>query len=133
MKKIIFTICLMCGSFYSYSQAADCSEFKDGTFKFTDPGSKKVCIITRDGDTQTERMEDSQETYTFDLKWIDECTYTINPTSSTVQKRKEVLRLGTMTVKIVPDSDSTYTQTVQVANSPKYKRRDKVLVVRDKK
>ena len=129
MKKL-YTFTFIILAAVSYSQA-DCSKFRSGTFKFTDPESKKVCIINRDGDTQTERVENSDEVYEFSVTWTDSCTYTISPTSSTIQKKPEVLKLGTMTVKITPVTDTTYVQHIRVANSPKFKRRDEVVVVPD--
>ncbi|WP_297332557.1 hypothetical protein [Flavobacterium sp.] len=127
MKKLyLFTFLIIAA--VSYSQA-DCSKFRNGTFKFTDPESKKVCIIDRDGDTQTERVENSDEVYEFRVTWTDSCTYTISPTSSTIQKKPEVLKLGTMTVNITPVTDTTYIQLIRVANSPKFKRRDEVVAV----
>lgn len=129
MKKL-YTFTFLILAAVSYSQT-DCSKFRSGTFKFTDPDSKKVCIINRDGDTQTERVENSDEVYEFSVTWTDSCTYTISPTSSTIQKKPEVLKLGTMTVKITPVTDTTYVQNIRVANSPKFKRRDEVVVVPD--
>lgn len=114
----------------SYGQDS-CEKFKEGKFKFTDKESGKVCIITRKGDVQTEKILDSDEIYDFNLKWIDSCTYTISPTPATIQKKKEVTGLGTMTVKITPASDSSYVQVARVANSPKFKRRDEVFIIEE--
>ena len=126
------TLLLLMTAFFGYSQSTCCAKFKNGTFKVTDPGSKKVCIITRDGDTQTERMEESDQTYDFDIVWIDECTYTVTPTASTAARNKDVLKAGTMTVKITKATDSSYTQKVTVANNPKFRRVDEVFVVEKK-
>lgn len=119
-------------SVMGYSQSS-CEKFKNGTFKFTDPATKKVCIITRDGDKQTERMEESEDTYDFDLVWLDDCTYTVSPTATTAARNQEVLKSGLMTVKIIKTKDSSYTQRITVANNRKFRRLDEVFVVPDKK
>jgi hypothetical protein len=129
MKKL-YSLTLLLLTAAGYSQA-NCAKFRNGTFKFTDPESKKICIIKRDGDTQTERVENADEVYEFSVTWTDSCSYNITPTSSTIQKKPDVLKLGTMTVKITPVTDSTYVQLIKVANSPKFKRRDEVTLVSD--
>ncbi|KAF2519215.1 hypothetical protein E0W68_05435 [Flavobacterium salilacus subsp. salilacus] len=129
--KITLYICILTSCFYGYSQS-NCTDFRNGTFKFTDKESGKVCIITRKDNEQTEKIENTQEEYHFAIKWVDSCTYTLTPTATTVQKNKEVLKLGTMTVKIIPATDSSYVQLVRVANSPKFKRRDEVFIAKDK-
>ena len=126
------TLLLLLAAFFGYSQGTDCAKFKNGTFRVTDPASKKVCIITRDGDRQTERMEESDQTYDFDIVWIDDCTYTVTPTASTAARNKDVLKAGTMTVKITKATDSSYTQRVTVANNPKFRRVDEVFVIEKK-
>lgn len=130
MKLYLNILLLALLPIMSYGQDS-CEKFKEGKFKFTDPGSQKVIIITRKGDVQTEKILDSDEIYDFNLKWIDSCTYTISPTPATIQKKKEVTELGTMTVKITPASDSSYVQVARVANSPKFKRRDEVFIIEE--
>jgi len=95
----------------------------------TDPASKKVCIITRDGNIQTEKMEDDAEVYDFDIVWLDDCTYTVSPTAATAARNKDTLKAGTMTVKIFKPKEGSYMQRVTVANNPKFRRIDEVFVV----
>lgn len=116
----------------AFAQQPACSKFKNGTFKVTDPASKKVCIITRDGNIQTEKMEEGEEVYDFDLVWIDDCTYTVTPTPATAARNKEVLKAGTMTVRIIKAKDNSYTQRVTVATNPKFRRVDEVFLVESK-
>lgn len=130
LKITLFSYILLC-CLSAHSQS-NCSDFKNGTFKFTDKESGKICIITRKDNEQTEKIENTQEVYYFAVKWVDSCTYTLTPTAATVQKNKEILKLGTMTVKITPATDSSYVQLIRVANSPKFKRRDEVFAVKDK-
>lgn len=132
MKKIIILFSILTLPLFGFSQNSGCAKFKNGTFKVTDPASKKVCIIKRDGNVQTERMEESDETYDFDLVWIDDCTYTVTPTASTAARNKEVLKAGTMTVKIAKVKEDSYIQKVTVANNPKFRRMDEVFLVESK-
>lgn len=116
---------------FGYAQT-DCTAFKNGTFTFTDKNNRSYTII-RDGNKQTEKIEDEQEVYDFTIKWTDSCTYTVTPTAATIKKNKAILKLGTMTVKITPKTDTSYVQLVRVANSPKFKRRDEVFIVKEDK
>lgn len=132
IKKILLILTLIV-SFFGYSQTGDCSMLKDGTFKVTDPASKKTSIIKRSGNTQTEQMEDADEIYDFDLVWVDDCTYTITPTAATAARNKDLQKAGTMMVKITKVKDHSYIQRVTVASNPKFRRMDEVFIVEDKK
>ena len=133
MKTIITSLLITLLPLFGFGQQTDCTKFKTGSFKVTDPTTKKVCLITRDGDTQTEKMEDADEIYDFDIVWIDDCTYTVSPTAATAARNKEVLKSGTMTVKITKVKDSSYVQRVTVANNPKFRRIDEVFLLADSK
>lgn len=128
--KNITSIAALLFSAMAFAQAKDCTKYKDGTFRLTDPATKKVCIINREGNRQTERMEESDETYDFDIVWVDGCTYTINPTPATIARKKDVQKGGTMTVKILQVKDSSYVQRVTVANNPKFRRVDEVFLIK---
>ncbi|AXG74819.1 hypothetical protein DVK85_11490 [Flavobacterium arcticum] len=129
--KITLLLCLLLSSLSIYSQS-NCADFKNGTFKFTDKETNRVCIIIREGNKQIEKMEDTQDkSYDFAIKWTDSCTYTVTPTPATIKKNKEILKLGTMTVQITPKTDTSYVQLVRVANSPKFKRRDEVFIIKE--
>lgn len=130
--KTAMTVLLMLCAIVGYSQI-NCAKYKNGTFKLTDPKSQKVCIITRDGDKQTEKMEESEEAYDFDIVWLDDCTYTVSPTAATAARNPEVLKAGTMTVKITKTKAKSYTQKITIATDPKFSRVDEVFVVEDKK
>ena len=97
LKKLLHITLFALLPVFGYSQSK-CDPFKNGTFKVTDPASKKVCIITRDGNIQTEKMEDDAEVYDFDIVWLDDCTYTVSPTAATAARNKDTLKAGTMTV-----------------------------------
>lgn len=106
-----------------------CTKFKDGTFKVTDPATKKTSIITRSGNKQTEKMEDAEEVYDFDVVWVDDCTYTITPTAATSARNETLQKAGTMMVKITKVKEHSYIQRVTVASNPKFRRIDEVFVV----
>jgi len=129
MKTILTFILFSISCHFGYSQAKDCGKFKNGTFKLTDPATKKVCIITRDGNTQTEKMEESDEVYDFDVVWLDDCTFTLTPTPASAAKNKDVLKVGTMTVKITQTKEGSYIQKATVATNPKFRRVDELFVV----
>lgn len=130
--KIKLLIALLLITITSAFAQEGCSKFRTGVFKVTDPKSKQVCIITRDGDTQTEKMEESEEVYDFDVKWLDDCTYTVTPTPGSVAKNKDLSKAGTMTVTISKVKDSSYVQNIKVANYPTFKRTDTVYFVKEK-
>ncbi len=127
MKFLFYIPLLIAGT--AFAQKIPCTQYHEGTFKVTDPKSKKVCIITRKGDVQTERMEESDETYDFNLVWLDDCTYTLTPTPATAARRKETLTPGTMTVRIIKTAEAGYTSRITVANNPKFRRLDEVSLV----
>ena len=131
MRNMIFLLLFCFFTCCAYSQGKDCQRFKDGTFKVTDPVSKNVCIIKRDGKTQTERLEESAEEYSFDIIWIDDCTYTLTPTSSTLARNKNVKEIGTMLVKITQTKEDSYVHKVTVENNPKFSRVDEVFLVKE--
>lgn len=128
IKITIFSIFLLL-PLLGFSQDTGCAKYRYGTFKVTDPATKKVCIITREGDVQTEKMEDTEEVYDFNLVWIDDCTYTVTPTAASLARNKELNKSGTMTVKIIKTTDTSYFQRITVANNPKFRRMDEVFVV----
>jgi len=130
MKTQLLTILAFLLSITAFSQK-DCAKFRDGTFKVTDPASKKVCIIKREGDRQTERLEESDMTFDFDLVWLDDCTYTLTPTAATLARNKDVDKIGTMTVKITQTKENSYVHRVTVATNPKFRRVDEVFIVKE--
>lgn len=133
MTKKILLLFTFIITLATYGQQNDCSKLKEGTFKLTDPASKKTSIIKRSGNIQTEQMEDADEVYDFDLVWVDDCTYTITPTAATAARNKELQKAGTMMVKITKVKDHSYIQRVTVASNPKFRRMDEVFIVEESK
>lgn len=132
MKNFIYTLCFLAFGFTGFAQGK-CAQVREGKFKVTDPKTKKVCLITREGETQTEKLEEAEEAFTFDIKWLDDCTYTLTPTAATLARNKDVKDIGTMTVKITKVKEDSYIHQVTVANNPKFKRVDEVFMVKEDK
>jgi len=130
-EKITLFVLIVLLPLLGFSQK-NCVNFKEGSFKVTDPATKKVSFITRKGNVQTEKMENSEEVYDFDIVWIDDCTYTVSPTPATAARLKDVNKAGTMTVQITRAKDSSYTQRIKIANNPKFRRADTVYLVKNK-
>ncbi|KOS05519.1 hypothetical protein AM493_05340 [Flavobacterium akiainvivens] len=127
LKKI--SLCLLLSLPLLGLAQKNCALFKNGTFKLTDPATKKVCIIIRKDNVQTEKMEDAEEVYDFNIVWIDDCTYTVTPTAATAARNKDTLKAGTITVTITKTKENSYIQRVTSANNPKFRRIDEVFVV----
>jgi hypothetical protein len=133
MKNFTLLFLLFTAPLLAFGQSDGCAQYKEGTFKVTDPASKKTSIITRAGNIQTEKMEDADEVYDFDLVWVDDCTYTITPTAATAARNKDLQKTGTVMVKITKVKGKSYIQRVTVASNPKFRRIDEVFVVPESK
>lgn len=131
-KQYTAILLLLLTSLAGFSQSTDCSKVREGKYRLTDTKSKQVSVITRKNDKQTEKMQDAEEIYDFDVKWLSDCSYTLTPTAATTARSKEITRLGTMTVTITQVKDSSYIQTVKLANYPTFKRTDEVFMVKEK-
>jgi len=109
MKKLLFSfLILMTGIIaQSNAQAINCKKFKNGTFKMTYQG--KSGIIKRNGNTQDEYFDGSKiPTMSFTVKWLDECTYTLDPTAATRKRNPAIPKDGIMTVKITKTTANSY-------------------------
>lgn len=75
MKNLIIGILISFSSF-AFGQEMDCQKFKNG--KFIIPNSEYGdSYLVRKGNIQTETAEKSDFKATFTVKWIDDCTYTL--------------------------------------------------------
>jgi hypothetical protein len=81
-----------------HAQSRDCAKFRTGTFKMTYAG--KTAIITRDAFIQTEQIDISHITATYNIKWFDNCTYTLTPTVTTLSKFPNMAEELIITVQI---------------------------------
>ncbi|RYY49090.1 MAG: hypothetical protein EOO06_08165 [Chitinophagaceae bacterium] len=76
--KLFAIIILFTGlAFQGMAQAPGCRSVQTGKFKVsTEEGTT---FVTRTKDSQTEEDPSSGTVMIFDVKWLDECTYTLRP------------------------------------------------------
>jgi len=109
MKKILFVLLILtvCFIVKSNAQSTNCKKFKNGTFKMTYQG--KSGIIKRNGNIQDEYFDGSKiPTMSFTVKWLNDCTYTLDPTAATRKKNPAIPKDGIMTVKITKTTANSY-------------------------
>lgn len=108
MKYLVLLLTLTLG-LNSFAQP-DCKSFKNGKFKIVDP-EVGTSYIERKGSKQLEYGESSKLRLEFQVKWIDQCTYTLkldrileNPDG--IEFPKDMV----VTVEILSTSDDSYRQ-----------------------
>jgi len=99
-----------------HAQAMNCGKFKNGKFKSTFEG--RSIVIERSGATQTETLTAFNGktlakpiVMTLNVKWLNDCTYTISPTEESLKKYPKYPRNAVITVKILKVSENSYTQS----------------------
>jgi len=99
MKYILITLILI-GLTSCKAQEKDCSKFRTGTFKYTDPELKDWIIIRTDS-VQIEENANSGRILKGKIKWHSDCQYTlifnevIPPTDHLIGKKVNVDILNT--------------------------------------
>ena len=63
-------------SAYGFSQDLDCTDFRTGEFRYTDPNLSGIIVI-RTEKLQIERYEETGEEMHLYIDWISECEYTL--------------------------------------------------------
>lgn len=63
-------------STYGFSQDLDCTDFRTGEFRYTDPNLSGIIVI-RTEKLQIERYEETGEEMHLYIDWISECEYTL--------------------------------------------------------
>jgi len=115
MKNLILTFVLVLLSVVTYAQKkdhpqpTDCQKFKNGTFKIVDEKLGNF-TITRYGNKQTETKEGENESFTFFVKWINDCTYTLTADSAFHKKFPDMPANALLTVTIIKTTSKSYTQ-----------------------
>jgi hypothetical protein len=66
--------------------AAECSQYKTGTFYLT---TMPWIVVTRDSTTQVEMDTQTGKSATYSVTWIDSCTYELRFVKSTDKKMKK--------------------------------------------
>lgn len=74
MNKICFSIIVVLLNFTTYSQNKECSNFKIGIFKYTNPSFSKY-KVTRDENIQIETDSLTGFEVKGIVKWISDCEY----------------------------------------------------------
>ncbi len=75
MLKYLVTFFLVASTF-GFSQNLDCSDFRTGEFRYTDPNFSDVIVI-RTEKLQIERFQETGEEVHLYIDWISECEYTL--------------------------------------------------------
>jgi len=94
-----------------YAQSGNCSSFKSG--KFTSTYEGRIAIIERNGSIQNEYLTNSKDSLkmSFNINWLDDCTYTLTPTKESYLKYPKLPRNAVITIKILNVSSNSYTQS----------------------
>lgn len=109
MKNLI-VLALICFSTVVFGQTNECKKFKNGKFKIVDEEVGNS-IITRKGSKQIEFGEESRLKLEFKVKWIDDCTYTLELKKVLENPYNIELPLGMiLTVEIIETKENSYVQ-----------------------
>jgi hypothetical protein len=111
MKIFLFTffILILCSGLHA--QSLNCLSFRNGKFKMTINGHTSV--IERSGSNQKEyfiNLKDSLK-MSFNVKWLDDCTYTLTPTKESFEKYPQIPKNAVLTVQITSTTANSYTQS----------------------
>ena len=74
LKHLVVFFLISCT--YGFSQDLDCTDFRTGEFRYTDPNLSGVIVI-RTEKLQIERYEETGEEMHLYIDWISECEYTL--------------------------------------------------------
>lgn len=110
MKLLLLTLLIFILTLGLHAQSLDCKKFRNGKFKSTLEG--RTAIIERSGSIQKEyfiNLKDSLK-ISFDVKWLDDCTYTLTPTKESFEKYPRLPQNALITVKITNTTPNSYTQ-----------------------
>jgi len=107
MKKLLLIVFMLATGAAAFAQEADCERFKTGKFKYNDPNFGTV-IIKRDKDKQIEMPAEGKTEIHGDVKWLNECTYTMTYTKIVNADAPHLIGKK-ITVEIIESRDNTYT------------------------
>jgi len=110
MQKIVLIIFFMFSQLAVNAQTTNCKNFREGTFQMNFKG--KAILIKRYGNIQYEYLNNAQKpTMIFDVKWINDCTYTLKPTAATLKAFRLLPKNALLTVKIGKTTPRSYFHT----------------------
>lgn len=109
MKNLIVFV-LICFSTVTFGQTNECKKFKNGKFKIVD-GEVGNSFISRKGSKQIEYGEASKLKLEFKVKWLNDCTYTLELKKVLENPNKIDLPEGmVLTVEIIETKEKSYIQ-----------------------
>jgi hypothetical protein len=109
MKNLILLV-LISISTVVFGQENECEKFKNGKFKIVDTEVGNS-IIERKGSKQIEYGEGSKMKLKFKVKWLDDCTYTLELKKVLENPNKIKLPEGMiLTVEIIETKEKSYIQ-----------------------
>jgi hypothetical protein len=110
MKKSAFLLFILFSFTKLQAQTVGCSKFKEGIFTMEYEGTP--ITIKRFGNTQGEYVGKAKvPTMTFEIKWLDDCTYTLAHDAKTHKKFPQIPENAMITVKITKVVGETYYYT----------------------
>lgn len=107
LAVLLLALCFACVK--AQAQRLSCSKFHNGTFRMMHDGM--VDTVIRKVAIQTELFNNTKKG-TFNVKWIEECTYTLIPTEETLKNEPNMPRSMIVTVKLSNAVKNTCTQTI---------------------
>jgi len=90
----------------------DCKPLRTGTFKSIVQG--KTTIMERTATTETDYLDGGVIAAIYNIKWINDCTYTLTPTEQTIKLHPEIKKGAVFTVETAMKNTNSYTQVVSV-------------------
>jgi len=109
MRNIILLV-LVSISTMILGQDTECGQFKNGKFKIVD-NELGNSIIERNGSTQIEYGEKSKLKMKFKVRWINDCTYTLELIKVMENPKKIYIPKGMiLTVEIIETKENSYIQ-----------------------
>lgn len=90
MKKILFALLILLSfSQISGAQEKNCKKYQNGVFKLVDTENNVTYLIERNGKKQFEQIVGKDLKIEFEVKWINDCTYTLHPTKESIEILKD--------------------------------------------
>lgn len=93
-------------TYNTFAQSSDCSKFKTGDFKYTNPDFEHFMIVRNDS-IQIETDTKSGVIMTGSIKWLSDCKYTLTYTEVNDSNRESIIGLQ-FYVDIISTKDNTY-------------------------
>jgi hypothetical protein len=111
IKNFALFFSLILSAAVAFSQAPDCSKFREGKFRIADTRAGAVIIAERNSMYQTETSEALKAVVRFKISWQDNCSYTLK-LDKVIRNENKISFPSNLEikVKITQTSASGYTQ-----------------------